>query len=160
MRGLDKRSGQSGTTTVEFAVVATLLMTILFSVIEFGRALFVVNTLTEATRRGARLAAVCPLGDPKPVSAALFAPGGGDSPVIPGLTRGNVVIEYLDGSGAVIANPAANFNSIQYVRARITGFHLPLLIPLLMPTLTLDGFAATLPRESLGVPRTGPINSC
>ena len=61
------RMRQRGTTTVEFAIVGTVLMVVVFAVIEFGRALFVINMLTEATRRGARMAAVCPVSDPKPV---------------------------------------------------------------------------------------------
>lgn len=151
---------QLGLATVEFAIVATLLVTLLFSIIELSRAMFVVNTLTEATRRGARLAAVCPIGDPKPQDAAVFSSAGGAGGLIPGLSASNVVIEYLDSSGTVIANPTGNFSAIRYVRARIVDYQLPLVIPMLMPTLSLDGFASTEPRESLGVPRSGTITPC
>lgn len=149
---------QTGITTVEFAIIGVAFFIVLFGVIEMGRALFVVNLLTEAARRGARMAAVCPVGDPKPASAAVFDSGSGS--VISGLTTANVVIEYLDQSAAVIANPSASFTSIRYVRARIVGFSLPLYIPFVMPTLSLDGFPATIPRESLGVPRSGAIQAC
>ena len=50
------RHQQKGMYTVEFALVAALFFVLLFGVIEFARALFVWETLTEATRRGARLA--------------------------------------------------------------------------------------------------------
>src|SRR6185437_5725483 len=100
------------------------------------------------TRRGARMAAVCPVGSAAPASAAVF--GGGSSPVIGGLSTGEVVIEYLDTNGTVLANPAtSDFGSIRYVRARISGFSLPLIIPFIMPTLSLSGFPTILPRESL-----------
>jgi hypothetical protein len=79
--------------------------------------------------------------------------------VISGLTTGNVVIEYLDSSGAVLASPAGSYGSIRYVRARITGFSLSLLIPLVAPTLSLAGFQTTLPRESLGITPTA-TESC
>jgi TadE-like protein len=151
---------QSGATTVEFAIVGVALLLIIFGVIEFGRALFVVNALTEATRRGARMAAVCPVGDPKPARVAIFDSGGGSSAIVSGLTTANVVIEYLDINGAPIGSPAANFSAIRYVRARIVGFTLPLAIPFVMPTLPLAGFSATLPRESLGVPRVGTVQPC
>lgn len=151
---------QRGTAVVEFAIAGAILFTVLFGVIEMGRALFVVNTLTEATRRAVRMAAVCPIGDPKPASAGVFEAGGGRSAVVPGLTTSNIVIEYLDANGAVLANPAGSYGSIRYVRARIAGFSLPLIVPLLMPVLSLDGFPATLPRESLGVPRSGSVQSC
>lgn len=160
MQPAGTRARNFGATTVEFAIIATALLTILFAVIEFSRALFVVNTLTEATRRGARLATVCPIGDPKPARAAAFSASGAAGTIIPGLTSSNVVIEYLDADGSVVSSPAANFNAIRYVRVRIVNFQLPLVIPLLMPTVTLDGFATTVPRESLGVPRSGTVTSC
>jgi len=151
---------QEGTTTVEFAIVGLLLFMVLFAVIEFGRALFVMNTLTEATRRGARMAAVCPVGDTKPASVAVFDVGGGKSAVVYGLTTANVLIEYLDANANTIASPTTNFSAIRYVRASIVGFSLPLAIPTLLPTLPMSGFSATLLRESLGVPANEPITSC
>ena len=151
---------QKGATTVEFAIIGLLLFIVLFAVIEFGRALFVMNTLTEATRRGARMATVCPVGDSKAASVAVFDAGGGSSAVVPGLTTANVLVEYLDTSGTVIANPAANFPLIRYVRVSIVNFTLSLVIPTLNPTLPLSGFSTTLPRESLGVPRAGVITPC
>ncbi len=114
------RCQQTGLATVEFAIVGLLLFVVIFGVIEFGRALFVVNTLTDGTRRAARLAVVCPVGDPKP----------------------------------------ANFGSIRYARVSIVSFSLTLLIPTIMPTVSLNGFSATLPRESLGIPRAGAVQPC
>ncbi len=158
------RPSQRGMTTVEFSIVGVVLFLVLFGVIEFGRALYVVNMLTEATRRGARLAAVCPVNDPYPAEGAVFAyGGGGTSPVVPGLTTSNVVIEYLDDNGGLITDPITNFDEIRYVRARIVNFSMPLIIPFIDPTLSLSGFAATIPRESLGVFRVAPpagTNAC
>jgi Flp pilus assembly protein TadG len=148
-----KRTRQRGTTTVEFAIVGTVLMVVVFSVIEFGRALFVINVLTEATRRGARMAAVCPVGDPKPAQVAVFANGGASSTIVSGLTTANVQVQYLDTNGAVVAGPgtAAGFSQIRYVRVNIVGFTQTLLIPLHLTAVPLSGFSTTLPRESLGV---------
>jgi Flp pilus assembly protein TadG len=147
------RRRQRGTTTVEFAIIGTVLMVVVFSVIEFGRAMFVINMLTEATRRGARMAAVCPVGDPKPAQVAVFANGGANSSIVAGLTTANVQVQYLDTNGAVIASPGtvAGFNLIRYVRVSIVGFTQTLLIPLHITAVPLSGFATTLPRESLGV---------
>jgi Flp pilus assembly protein TadG len=153
-------SQQNGMTTVEFAIVGLLLFVVLFAVIEFGRALFIMNTLTEATRRGARLAAVCPVGDPKPASAAVFDSGSGSSAVVSGLTTANILIEYLDVNGTAIASPGANFSQIHYVRATVVGFSVSLVIPTIMPTLPMTGFSTTLPRESLGIPRAGVVTAC
>lgn len=154
------RRANAGVTTVEFAIIGTLLMIVVFGVIEMGRALYVVNVLTEAARRGARMATVCPVGDPKPAKVAVFDTGGGTSSVVSGLTESNVVVQYLDSSGNVLANPTGSYGSIQYVRVSITGFTMSLFIPVIAPSLNLSGFAATLPRESLGVPPTGTVTAC
>lgn len=144
---------QSGTTSVEFAIIGVVAMVVIFAVIEFGRMVFVVNALSEATRRGARMAAVCPLNDPAIARVTVFnAPGGGsNSPVIGGFSTANVDVRYLDQNGA----QTAAFTQIQYVRVQIVNFQHSLLIPLAVSTFTLPGFPSTLPRESLGIPRVG-----
>lgn len=159
MRRQMSKQRQQGLTTVEFAIIGAVFFVVLFGVIEMGRALFVVNTLTEVTRRGARMAAVCPVGDPAPASAAIFDSGNGSSAFVYGLSTSNVEIDYLDSNGNPLPNPTASFGSIDYVRAKIVGFALPLYIPIVLPTLTLSGFETTLPRESLGVTRTA-IQPC
>ena len=47
---------QRGAALVEFALVATVFLTVLFGIIEFGRLLWTHNALTDATRRGVRYA--------------------------------------------------------------------------------------------------------
>jgi hypothetical protein len=147
------RHQQKGLYIVEFTLVATLFFVLLFGVIEFARALFVWNTLTEATRRGARLAVVCPVGHASIANVTVFnAPSAaGSSPILPGLNSADVVTEYLDQAGVA----TASFNNIRYVRVSIVGFQHTLLIPPLLPglptmTLTAPTFETTLPRESLG----------
>jgi hypothetical protein len=154
------RRNQSGTTTVEFAIIGTVVMTVLFGVIELGRALFVMNALAEVTRRGARVATVCPVSDPAGARAAVFADGNGRSTVVTGLTTGNVVIEYLNEAGSALPDPAASFGDIRYVRARIVNFTHQLVIPFVMPSMVMPEFATTVPRESLGIPREGVVDPC
>jgi Flp pilus assembly protein TadG len=144
---------QTGATTVEFAIVGALLILIMLTVIEFGRALFSFSALSEGTRRGARVAAVCPLNDPAIAKAATFVS-------MPGLTTSNVTTEYLNENGAVIANPAGNFLSITYVRVRIVNYQYQMLIPFLNIGALTPSFATTFPKESLGVPRSGVITPC
>jgi hypothetical protein len=148
---------QKGAEVVEFAVVALLFFAVLFAIIEFGRALFVWNALTEATRRGARMAAICPVGDPNPKQVAIFdiVDGTlGTSPIVYGLTPDMVNIRYLDLAGAVTADEM----QIKFVEARIDGYQHQLLIPLfggLLPELN-GAFITTLPSESLGAIPTYP----
>jgi Flp pilus assembly protein TadG len=144
------RNRQRGITTVEFAIVGAVLFMVMFGVLEFGRALFVANALVESTRRGARTAAICPVGSPRPAQVAIMANADGNSQIAPDLTTANVVVSYLDQNGAVLANPGWNFTSIQYVRVRIVGYQLQMMIPFVMPELLLPEFVATLPKESLG----------
>jgi Flp pilus assembly protein TadG len=146
-----------GITTVEFAIIGLLMMIVVFGVIEFGRALFVMNMLTEATRRGARLAAVCPVGDPAPANSAAFVNGG---PMVAGLTTSNIQVQYLDVNGSPLANPGGNFGSIRYVSVSIVGFSQQLFIPSYTLSIPMSGFATTLPRESLGIPRAGAVTAC
>jgi hypothetical protein len=141
---------QRGITTVEFAIVGAVLFIVLFAVIEFGRALFVANALVEGTRRGARVAAICPVGDPRPAQVAIFTNGNGVSSIAPNLTTANVVVSYLDQAGAPLANPMGSYSSIQYVQVRVVNFTQQLLIPFVMPSLLMPAFTATLPIESLG----------
>ena len=144
------RERQSGVTTVEFAVVGGLFFVLLFGVIEFGRALFVAAALSEGTRRGARVAAVCPVGDPRPAQAAVFADADGVSLIAPALTTAHIAVSYLDAGGAVIADTGANYTAIRYVQVRVQNYTHQMLIPFITPSFLMPSFTATLPIESLG----------
>jgi Flp pilus assembly protein TadG len=140
-----KHRRQRGTTTIEFAIIGMVLLTMMLAVVEFGRLLFTFSVLSEGTRRGARVAAVCPINDPAISDAVLFAS-------LPGLTPAHVSIAYLDQNGVAIANPgaAAAFNTIRYVRVWINGYTHQMAIPVILPTLSMPFFTTTLPSESLG----------
>jgi len=149
---------QKGLTTVEFAIVGALFFIVLFGVIEFGRLLWVWGTLTEATRRGARVAVVCPVNHSAVARITVFNDAGSDgsSPIIAGLSPANVAVTYLNASG----NPTASFSSIRYVRVGIVNYQHQLLIPFFDQLLNAPAFETTLPRESLGVPREGAGPEC
>ena len=145
---------QGGTTTVEFAIVGAVVLTLLFAIVEFGRIIYSLNVLDEGVRRGARLAAVCAVNDPAIANAAVLAP-------LPGLSTSNVVTEYLSQNGTPLGDPAgADYTAIRYVRVRIVGYSFPIAIPFLVPTFTAPETSSTLPRESLGVPNFGAPATC
>jgi Flp pilus assembly protein TadG len=52
------RGHRRGATALEFAVVAPVLFTIVLGIIELGRAIMVIHTLTNAARVGARIGAI------------------------------------------------------------------------------------------------------
>lgn len=133
---------QEGMATVEFAFLAAALMLVLFGIVELGRTLFVLNALTESSRRGARMAAVCPLNDPAIAQSAVFD----GAAIVPGLTTDHINVQYLDEVSA----PTGAFSQIRYIRVSIEGYSHRLLIPFLTLEFSSPDLAATLPRESLG----------
>lgn len=149
---------QRGTTVVEFAVVATVFFMILFGLIDFSRLYFDVAALDEATRRGARLAAVCPINDPYVAQTAIFGGGGNQSTLVPGLGTQHVSLQYLDVNGDVVGDPAgAGYGSIRFVRVSIQNFQVQTLIPGFQNVITLPSFETTIPSESLGRVGTADI---
>jgi hypothetical protein len=148
---------QSGLSTVEFALVALVLFLLIFGVIEIARAFFVTSLLDEATRRGARMAVVCPINDPEIFQAAAF-----NNTLIPDLDAGDITVEYLDTAGAIVGNPAdpTGFRQIRYVRVRVVGYQHQMFIPLVSALFVMPEYATVLPRESLGIPRQGAIVPC
>lgn len=157
------RRRQGGTTTVEFALVATVFFTALLGVIEFGRMLYTWNVLTEVTRRGVRVAAVCPLNHSAVTRVALISDSGdGTSRFVDGLGDAHIEIRYLDEDGGIVADPATDYSSIAFVRVSVAGFSYTSLIPFVAfdRVMTPPRFEATIPRESLGVPREGEDAVC
>ena len=69
------RRGERGQTVVEFALAATALFTLVFGIIDFGRALFTYDIVTNAARIGSRYAIVhgsaCSLASCPATSAAI-----------------------------------------------------------------------------------------
>ena len=153
---------QKGVALVEFAIVGGVALLMIFAVLEISRAVFVANALTEATRRGARMAAVCWINDPAIAQVATFnTPGAGNiSPIVKYLDTTDFVLEYLDRAGNVLNSPADNFSAIRYIQVRVVNFQHELLIPFASATFTMPEFSTRLPRESLGVPRSGVIKPC
>jgi hypothetical protein len=157
------KSKQQGIATVEFAVVGALMLLLLFAVIEFGRMVFVWNSATEATRRGVRVAVVCPVNDPAIANIAVFnnAVTPGASSLLSGLSTADVVVRYLRDDGTPADCSGCNcddscgdspFVSIKYVEVSIPSYaHVLLLPPPLDKTITMPPFTSTLPRESLGI---------
>ncbi|MDO9269485.1 MAG: TadE/TadG family type IV pilus assembly protein [Methylobacter sp.] len=140
---------QKGAETVEFAMIALLFFAVLFAIIEFSRAMFVWNALTEATRRGARMAVICPVGSDIPKQVAIFdviAGSLGTSPIIAGLTPDMVSVRYLNQAGTVEANQP----QIKFTEVSITGYTHTLMIPLWGSSVTSPEFKTTLNTESLG----------
>ena len=150
---MKSRRNQRGTTAVEFAVVGVVLFTVVFALIDFSRLYFDMAALDESTRRGARVAAVCPINDPQITQVALF------DGLVPTLGTRHILVQYLDEDGAIVGAPGgAGYGTIRYVRVSIQDFNLQTFIPGLTSVLPTPRFATTIPSESLGRVGTADIN--
>lgn len=114
MTGLaSSRYRQRGVMTVEFIIVAPLLLLLLLAVAEFGHALYQYNTLTKSVRDGARyLSSNAVVGDTSTIvidstdiaeTENLVVYGntlGTGSPRLPGLLTSDVTVSCLGGGTA------------------------------------------------------------
>lgn len=153
-RRIVSKTQQTGVTTVEFAIIGFVLFLTIFALIETGRLLWVWESLAEATRRGARVAAVCPVNHSAIANVTVFNDpnSSGASAIIDGLSTGQVTVSYLNQGGA----PEINWCDIEYVRVQITGYVHNFVVPIVGSFLNAPDFVTTLPIESLGlVPGVG-----
>lgn len=79
------RNTELGQSLVEFSLVLPLLLLLLFAIVDFGRAFYAWNTLSNASREGARVAAVG--ADNSEINTAVNSAMGGLTTTSPTLTR-------------------------------------------------------------------------
>lgn len=127
------QASQRGVAAVEFALVAVILFTVLFGIMEFGRVLFMMNTTTEATRLGARLAVVCDKDD-SAITTRMTSLAGFLNP-------GNINVTYSPGG--------CDANTCSYVTVSVTDLTVQSLVPLIPINFNMPAFSTTLPRESM-----------
>lgn len=135
------RSDARGATLVEFAIAATVFLTCMFAVIEFGRALWVHNALSDAARRGARYATLHSANDIDKVKNVVVYgdPAGGAQPLVPNLDVSNVTVNY--------SNFQLNKGT---VTVGITNYQFQFVVPLIGTTLQMPNYTTTLTGESVG----------
>lgn len=124
---------QHGVAAVEFALLAGLLFTLLFGVMEMGRVLFYWNTAVEATRMGARLAVVCDK----------------DTARIKGRMQELLGMLQPEEIKVTYAPAGCVQNDCRSVTVRITGVSVNTLIPFVPLSIQMPPFTTTLPRESM-----------
>ena len=157
MRTLNHKRNERGATVAEFAVVALLFFMIIIGIIEFGRLMYTHNALTDATRAGARYAALhhgATADDQMAVKKyVVYGPNGtfdkdGNAtspPLINGLTLDMVHIRF-DGVGS----PAVYGTNLGSATVWIENYQFNLSIPVIGRTLTLPKYTTTTMAESAG----------
>jgi TadE-like protein len=129
-------AAERGGAAVEFALVSTVFFMLLIGAIEMGRLLWTWNAAVEATRRGARLAAVCDINDAD-IKARMIE-------MLPLLSTSNIAINYLNPGMAVNTCTTATCKSIE---VSLSGFTHQTIIPFAPLTLTLPPFKTVQRRE-------------
>lgn len=133
---------QRGVATVEFAFVATVFFMLLIGIMEFGRWLFTLNSVAEATRWGARTAVVCDVDDSIIKTKMRLIAGGLTSSMI------GVIYEPA-GCTAGGAIPCERVKvGVGKAAGASDDYNLNLLFPFGV-SVAIPSFATTLPTESL-----------
>lgn len=139
------KQDEKGSSLVEFAIGATVFILSLFAVLEFGRALWAHNALTDAARRGARYAVLHQSNsgeDTKIKNLVVYGnEDGGTQPLLPGLSTTNVQISR-SGDFSVNSGTAT---------VSITGYQFQFVLPMLPRSITMPSYSTTLTGESAGL---------
>lgn len=136
------RDNERGSTLLEFAIGVTVFATAMFAVLEFGRALWVHNALTDAARRGARYAALHTQASEAQVKNVVVYgnEGGTGQPMLNKLSTTNVNVVY---DGFALNNGT--------VSVSITNYQFQFVIPIVGTTITMPDYKTTLTGECAGL---------
>lgn len=148
MRSRISGKDEHGATLVEFAIGGLVFFMAVFGLLECCRLLWTHNALTDAARRGARYAVICPQSQTKVRNVVVFGdPAGGSQPVVSGLTATPESVDVV----------YTNFGVKQgTVSVKITGYQFTFVLPLIGTTLTMPDYHTTLTGESAGYEACGP----
>lgn len=142
------RRRQRGVAIVEFALVAMLLFTLLIGIMDFGRWLYTLNAAAEATRLGARLAAVCSKSDQNNIKEKMIFFVGRVSSV----SKEQISIHYrpndtCDPDWTATSNVCESV-TVQLIEGD-AGAKFRTFIPFLAGSYAIPPFITTLPREHM-----------
>jgi Flp pilus assembly protein TadG len=135
------KNGEQGASLLEFAIAATVFLTVLFAIVEFGRALYVHNALTDAARRGARYAVLHKASEIEDVKkVVVYGDTTATIPILENLTTDNVDVVYngfnLDQGTATVS---------------IKNYEFQMILPLVVSTIQMPKYSTTLTGECVGL---------
>ena len=157
------RIRQRGVAAVELGIVLTLLVTIVFGITEFGRAMYQYDALTKSARAAARYLAVYDSADPavqaRTRCVAVFnnpdCSAANATPAAPGLTTANVDVA-VGTAGAPGFDPAlqgvvTGEGTMDLVRVTIGAPAAPYtfvsLVSFVVPDIQFGPISATMPKS-------------
>ena len=141
LRLRSSKERQRGATLVEFAIGATVFLTCMFAVLEFGRALWVHNALSDAARRGARYGTLHGIGDAAKVKNVVVYgnPDGTGTALVNDLTVSNVDVQY--------STFGLNGGTVQ---VSINDYQFQFVVPIIGTTISMPKYTTTLTAECAG----------
>jgi hypothetical protein len=141
LRTKNRRKNERGSTLVEFSIGVTVFITAMFGLMEFGRALWVHNALTDAARRGARYATLHAQADSSSVKNVVVYgnPEGSGEPMLTNLSTGIVNVDY--------DNFGLNDGTVS---VSIDEYEFQFVIPIFGATITMPSYKTTLTAECAG----------
>ena len=158
-----RHHGERGTAILEFSISATVVLTVLFGVVEFSRAFYTQTALRTAVNRGARYAIVRK-NDSAGIDAVKKMTVYGSptanpltaTPIVPGLTTSHVTVEYKNYNGLLLSSRA---------HVTISGYQFQFAVPMIGASVTMRSARASLPGESVGfvpcdIPSSTPFAPC
>jgi len=143
-----KTSRNTGSTTMEFALVLLLFLTFLLGVMDFSRMLFTWNAAAEATRAGARYATVCHDGTDAQTGTVLSLM----QAMLPQIASIEVTwYQLTDETGAAV--DGCTPQECDGVRVSVTGLNYQWISPVAgiaaLAGMAMPDFTTDLPRESM-----------
>ncbi len=162
---------QRGITIIEFTIVCSTMLLIIFAIIELGVFTFNLQALNDVSRRTARIATVCPVSEGDLIKQLALQ----REPKPPNLGADNLTISYLtiDGSDADADGngvfSSSEHGEIKFIHVQVDdynyGFSGILRFLGQQGVITLPKFETVLAAESLGIERpnadgSGNTTSC
>lgn len=144
---------QDGITIVEFSIISSVVLLLIFAILEVGMFVFNLQALNDLTRRTARIASVCQVYDSNIYDLAVIEGKPND------FLQENLVIDYLDIDGNSVENPEPenDHDKIKFVRVSIENYKYSFsgILDFLGDNglVSAPFFETTLASESLGVER-------
>jgi Flp pilus assembly protein TadG len=142
-------SCQRGVAAVEFALLLTPLILMIFGTTELGRAIYSYNTLDQTVRDASRHLSQHGPGDAIIAAEAkcLAVHGTTDcsgSPVAPGLTTGMVTICDASLCPTTHSNQLTGLGSINLVTVGIQNYAFDSVVEFVIPAMTFNNISSTL----------------
>lgn len=150
------RPREGGAIAIEFAVVATLFVSLALGIVDVGRAFYAYDILAKSVRAAARHVATGKLDDAQRLAQArcivltgspvLSGSACSGTPQLPDLSESTVTITILTPANTQGVNDVlTGVGTIDLVTVSVSGYPMSKITALLFPDLVLGSISSTMP---------------